>query len=188
MPEKRRLRKDVGAAQARGMLVVTFNLGGTSEVTLHQNRARISAQCRRGRVEHRDGRARLLPAASRKERWVRAAAWCSPSYQPSPGTRPSTCRKPRRETESTHSEAPFGNSRCSISWNSGVPASSSRLRQYSGPWVCAICASTVARSSFLPGQTASPFVLCFASSIFYVGGSLPPIYPGLTTDDRCCSS
>ena len=29
---------------------------------------------------------------------------------------PITFRKPRRETESTHSEAPLGNSRCSISW------------------------------------------------------------------------
>src|SRR5271169_1281276 len=46
---------------------------------------------------------------------------------------PITFRKPRRETESTHSEAPLGNSRCSASWKAGLPASSSRLRQYSGP-------------------------------------------------------
>ena len=44
-----------------------------------------------------------------------------------------TFRNPRRETESTHSDAPLGNSRCRASWKSALPASSSRLRQYSGP-------------------------------------------------------
>src|SRR5215210_578295 len=44
-----------------------------------------------------------------------------------------SCRKLRRETPSGHSEAWRGNSRWSMSSNSGVPASSSRLRQSSGP-------------------------------------------------------
>src|SRR5579862_7330206 len=83
---------------------------------------------------------------------------------------PITLRNPRRETESTHSEAPLGNSRCSASWNSALPASSSRLRQYSGPEALAISARTEARSSLplLEGQTSSPvfFVLC--SSIIYI--------------------
>src|SRR3974390_235312 len=82
---------------------------------------------------------------------------------------PISCRKPRRETESSHSDAPLGNSRCIISWNSGEPASSSRLRQYSGPCASASFCSTVARSSFLPGQTSSRFVL-LASSIFMASG------------------
>src|ERR1022692_805915 len=73
---------------------------------------------------------------------------------------PMTLRKPRRETESTHSEAPLGNSRCSASWKAGLPASSSRLRQYSGPafsFAASICARTDSRSRlpFLLGQTSS---------------------------------
>src|SRR5208282_2271722 len=79
---------------------------------------------------------------------------------------PITFRKPRRETESTHSDAPFGNSRCSASWNAGLPASSSRLRQYSGPdasllLASLICARSESRSSllFLEGQT-SPLLGC----------------------------
>src|ERR1035438_10111422 len=83
---------------------------------------------------------------------------------------PINCRNPRRETESSHSDAPWGNSGCSISWNSAEPASSSRLRQYSGPLVSASCCWTVARSSFLPGQTSSRFDLSFASSIFIASG------------------
>src|SRR5882762_7964792 len=75
---------------------------------------------------------------------------------------PINWRNPRRETESTHSEAPLGNSRCSISWNSGDPASSSRLRQYSGPLVSFNCRSTADRSSFLLGQTSSRFDLSFS--------------------------
>src|SRR5260370_28207741 len=71
-------------------------------------------------------------------------------------------RNPRRETESSHSEAPLGNSRCSMSWNSGDPASSSRLRQYSGPFVSFSCRSTAARLSFLLGQTSSRFDLSFS--------------------------
>src|SRR5271169_580938 len=83
---------------------------------------------------------------------------------------PINWRKPRRETESSHSDAPLGNSRCSMSWNSGDPASSSKLRQYSGPFVSFSWRSTVARSirlaGFLPGQTSSRFDLAF--SIFVV--------------------
>src|SRR6266853_4033792 len=79
---------------------------------------------------------------------------------------PINWRNPRRETESIHSEAPLGNSRCSMSWNSGDPASSSRLRQYSGPFVSVSCRSTSARLSFLLGQTSSRFDLSF--SIFVV--------------------
>src|SRR6266567_4790802 len=42
--------------------------------------------------------------------------------------------KPRRETGSTHSCAADGNSRCTASSNSGVPASSSIDRQYFLPF------------------------------------------------------
>ena len=117
---------------------------------------------------------------------------------------PINCRNPRRETESTHSDAPLGNSRCNISWNSGVPASSSRLRQYSGPLVWRIWASNAARerptgedpsarsgraarrstSSFLLGQTACPelaegssrFVLCASFIMISGGSSCPPLF------------
>jgi len=44
-----------------------------------------------------------------------------------------TLRNPRRETVSSHSEAPLGNSRCRASSKAGLPASSSSERQYSGP-------------------------------------------------------
>ena len=81
---------------------------------------------------------------------------------------PISLRKPRRETESSHSDAPLGNSRCSISWKSALPASSSRLRQYSGPLVSAMRARAASRSSvpFLLGQTSSRRGLVFCSSIF----------------------
>src|SRR6516225_7502076 len=87
---------------------------------------------------------------------------------------PISWRKPRRETESTHSEAPLGNSRPSISRNSGVPASSSRLRQNSGPVVCRIWVSTMARSSVWPGQT--PWRLDFLASAIWIPNRfhLPP--------------
>src|ERR1019366_2563468 len=93
-----------------------------------------------------------------------------------PSDAPITLRNPRRETESTHSEAPLGNSRCRASWKSSLPASSSSERQYSGPVFsaasCAVAWSIRARTEFrssLPfwlGQTSSrfPFLLC--SSIF----------------------
>ena len=48
---------------------------------------------------------------------------------PAPAKRPSTLRNPRRDTGSIHSDL-LGNSRCTISPNSGVSANSSRLRQY----------------------------------------------------------
>src|SRR6202040_4096407 len=78
---------------------------------------------------------------------------------------PITLRKPRRETESTHSEAPFGNSRCRASWKAGLPASSSRLRQYSGPvfsLASLIWSRGESRSSlpFLVGQTSSRLDSC----------------------------
>src|SRR5215469_2077679 len=80
-------------------------------------------------------------------------------------------RKPRRETASAHSDAPRGNSRCIFSWNSGSPASSSRLLQYCGPAVCLGRRPRFARSSwtslsFLPGQTSSRSVWSFCCRIF----------------------
>src|SRR5208282_2179728 len=81
---------------------------------------------------------------------------------------PINFKNPRRETSSSHSDAPLGNSRCIISLNSVLPANSSRLRQNSGPLVSAMRARTVSRSSlsFLLGQTASWCGLPFCSSIF----------------------
>src|SRR5580698_1002205 len=91
---------------------------------------------------------------------------------------PIVFRNPRREKSSSHSEAPLGNSRCIISWNSSLPANSSRPRQYSGPVVSAICSLTVARSSCLRlvGQTSAPtapaaliptsFVFCSSMLMF----------------------
>src|SRR5580700_9790014 len=83
---------------------------------------------------------------------------------------PITFRKPRRETESTHSDAPLGNSRCRASWKAGLPASSSRLRQYSGPdfsFASLICARSESRSSlpFLVGQASSRLAILLCSSI-----------------------
>src|ERR1700722_1718806 len=109
----------------------------------------------------------------------RGGSRTQPVMPASPSDAPITLRKPRRETESTHSDAPLGNSRCSASWKSSLPASSSRLRQYSGPVFsaasCAVAwsirARTDSRSSlpFLLGQTSSRFAPCrselFSSSI-----------------------
>src|SRR5215831_3601959 len=80
-------------------------------------------------------------------------------------------RKPRRETASAHSDAPLGNSRCIFSWNSGSPASSSRLLQYCGPVVGSVRWPRFARSSwtslsFLPGQTSSRSVWPLGCGIF----------------------
>ena len=55
--------------------------------------------------------------------------------------------KSRRELLSVHSEACLGNSRCSISSNSGVCASSSRVRQYCGPRASLSFSRTSANSS-----------------------------------------
>ena len=90
-----------------------------------------------------------------------------------PSEAPMTLRNPRREALSSHSEAPLGNSRCRASWKAGLPASSSRLRQYSGPAFsavsCAMAASilsrTVPRSSFLVGQMSSSLTNCDLLSV-----------------------
>src|SRR5215475_3885526 len=82
---------------------------------------------------------------------------------------PISSRKPRRETASIHSDAPLGNSRCIISRNSGLPASSSRLRQNSGAFLFSISALSWTSLSFLPGQTSSlcALPLCFSSFISF---------------------
>jgi hypothetical protein len=85
-----------------------------------------------------------------------------------------TCRNPRRETESSHSDAPLGNSRCRASLNSSLPASSSSERQYSGPVFsrasCSVAASmrsrTTFRSSFFEGQTSSRFLIWIRPPLF----------------------
>src|SRR4051812_2075410 len=67
--------------------------------------------------------------------------------------------KSRREVPSpVHSEACRGNSRCSISSNSGVPDNSSSVRQYFGPFASDSFSRTSASSSFslFPGQTSGP--------------------------------
>ena len=51
--QDRRLGENVGAAETGGMLVVAFNLGGTVQVALDQNRAGVSAQSERRGVEQR---------------------------------------------------------------------------------------------------------------------------------------
>src|SRR5204863_8781174 len=81
---------------------------------------------------------------------------------------PISLRKPRRETASSHSDAPLGNSRCIISLNAELLASSSRLRQNSGPFFFWISAVAEARStlSFLPGQTSSRLGWPFCGSLF----------------------
>src|SRR6185312_7392820 len=80
---------------------------------------------------------------------------------------PINLKKPRRETASTSSDAPFGNSRCIISRKSALPASSSRLRQNSGPFFFSISERTCTKSSlsFLLGQTGSRCLLLFSSLI-----------------------
>src|SRR5579862_898293 len=92
-----------------------------------------------------------------------------------PSDAPITFRNPRRETVSSHSEAPLGNSRCRASWKSSLPASSSSERQYSGPvFLAASCAvaksifsRTAVRSSFFEGQTSSRFLIWTRPSIFF---------------------
>src|SRR3954453_23785954 len=80
---------------------------------------------------------------------------------------PISLKNPRRETASTSSDAPFGNSRCIISRKSALPANSSRLRQNSGPFFFSISERTCTRSSlsFLPGQTGSMCLFLFSSFI-----------------------
>src|SRR6476661_10481346 len=58
-----------------------------------------------------------------------------------------SCRKPRRDTPLGHSDAKRGNSRWRRSSNSGVLASSSRLRQYSGPFLARSLSRTPSTSS-----------------------------------------
>src|ERR1700747_3289558 len=107
---------------------------------------------------------------------------------------PINCRNPRRDTESTHSDAPLGNSRCNISWNSGVPASSSRLRQYSGPLVWRIWASNAARKrptgedpSARSGRAARPSSC--TSSCFLLGQiACPELAEGSSRFVLCASS
>src|SRR5580704_10590076 len=92
-----------------------------------------------------------------------------------PSDAPMTLRNPRRETESSHSDAPLGNSRCSASLNSSLPASSSSERQYSGPvfsrasWAVAASmrSRTTLRSSFFEGQTSSRFLIWISPPLFF---------------------
>ena len=148
----------------RGVQVVAFDFRGTAEMALDQDRTRVSAERDRRGVVHGaagDDIFRLADVGDDGlERQADAAGHAGQARDA-----PMTLRNPRRETESTHSEAPFGNSRCSASWKSSLPASSSRLRQYSGPvfsaasW--AVAASILSRTAFrsnapfLPGQTSS---------------------------------
>src|SRR5208282_2267667 len=62
-PKNRSLREYVGAAQARRMQVVAFDLGGTAEMAFDQQWIRISAECERGSVIHRDARNNLFGLA-----------------------------------------------------------------------------------------------------------------------------
>ena len=103
-------------------------------VAFDQQRDCVSAQRECRGIKHRPARNHFFRLLARKERSVPSAAWCRPSCPPCASDAPINFRNPRRETESSHSDAPLGNSRCIISWNSALPASSSRLRQYSGPW------------------------------------------------------
>src|SRR5215472_16107974 len=73
--------------------------------------------------------------------------------------------KSRREAPSGHTEASRGNSRCTISKNPSVWASSSRLRQYCGPLLARDSLSRTSASSSLLGQTASD-IRSFSLSIF----------------------
>src|ERR1051325_3794239 len=51
--QNRSLRKYVGPAQTRGMLVIPFNLGRTIKMTLYQQRLSISTQSERGGIKQR---------------------------------------------------------------------------------------------------------------------------------------
>ena len=78
-----------------------------------------------------------------------------------------------RTAASTHSEACRGNSRCSISWNSSVFASSSRLRQYCGPSLPQLTVSSRRRGCRGPRQRTLPLVGCFAACLA-CWGKRPP--------------
>ena len=97
---------------------------------------------------------------------------------------------PRRETASAHSDAPLGNSRCIISRKSSLPASSSRLRQNSGPWVSAMRAARGLQVKLVVLAGANLFAFFFSSfaasfalpcfirflpSAYALGCNLPPL-------------
>ena len=125
----------------------------------------VSAERHRRGVKHGTAGNHFFRLADVRNDRLQRQACTQPVIPASAMDAPITFRKPRRETESTHSEAPLGNSRCSASWKAGLPASSSRLRQYSGPVIfalghCSISARRESRSSlpFLLGQTSSRFL------------------------------
>ena len=104
-----------------------------------------------------------------------------------------TLRNPRRETESTHSEAPLGNSRCRACFEFfGAGEFFERAPVFGAGFFapsCAMAASmrsrTVARSSVFEGQTSSRFLIWIRPAVFFSSfvmrvnrcaprGSLPP--------------
>src|SRR4029434_865524 len=98
------------------MLVVALNFRGTPEMTLHKYWARVSAECCRRRIEHGTARYDFLRLLHISD----SAVCCSygrvgargslvqPVMPAMASEAPISCRKPRRENESSHSEAPLG--------------------------------------------------------------------------------
>ncbi len=105
--ENRSLRVNVGAAETGRVLRIALNFCGTEQMAFNQNRRGVTSERERGRVEHRPARNEVfrLPHI-RHDLGVR---------HPRTTGQTGELRKPRREKPSSHSEAPFGNSRCSIS-------------------------------------------------------------------------
>ena len=142
--EDRGLREDVGAAAGRRMIGVALDLGGPTLVALDQQPGGDAAERHRGGEEQRLAGHDVLGHAARRARSARRAGAVQPVTPASASDAPISFRKPRRPTGSFHSEALAGNSRWRNSWNSGVSATASRLRQYCGP----LAASSRARMAF----------------------------------------
>ena len=143
--EDRRLREEVGGAEARRMIGVAFDLRRPALVALDEQAdagRRQTASPSRRRAACRE---RAPRAAGRTERSLRPAGACRRSRRPAPATRPSASGSRGGRPGSSHSEAFCGNSRCRNSLNSGVSATASRLRQYSRPRV----PSSLARSAWM---------------------------------------
>ena len=129
--QHRRLRVEIGRAQAAGMIRIALDLGRTSFVTLDQQPGGHAAERHRRRRRTAAGRESPLPADARRER--SAPSGCAVHAAPTPASASDALinlRNERRPTGSSHSVAFCGNSRWRYSWNSGVSATASRLRQY----------------------------------------------------------
>ncbi len=189
--EQRSLRVHVGAAEARGMLRIAFNLGRTEQVAFDQNRRRVAVERKRGRVVHRAAGNDVLRLLHVRHDLGESASWCSRSCRPAPARRPwssgirgaRTNRATRKRPWGIRGAASPGILRC----RRVLPGCASTR----GRWSARVPPSRAARSSWLrfPGQTSGPPCFVFCSSMFIFGEcssrfpSLPLPVAGIATGD-----